>query len=166
MTLSYYHAIIPSPVGDLTLVAGDIFLLAVLWPNDVDGRVKIPLGENNPGHPVLSKAWSQLEEYFKGTRKVFDIPLMMVGTDFQKKVWGELLKIPYGQTRSYLDVANAMGDARAVRAVGAANGKNPISIIVPCHRVVGSNGNLTGFAGGISAKSMLLRLEGQQADLF
>ena len=101
----------------------------------------------------------QLIEYFSGQRKVFDIPLDFEGTDFQKKVWSALLTIPYGETRSYKQIAQQLGHEKAVRAVGAANGKNPISIIAPCHRVIGAGGALVGFAGGLDKKEILLRLE-------
>lgn len=102
----------------------------------------------------------QLNEYFSGTRKTFTIPLHPIGTEFQKQVWTALTSIPYGETRTYAQLASQIGNPKAVRAVGAANGKNPLSIIVPCHRVIGSSGNLTGFAGGLDAKATLLSLEG------
>lgn len=105
-------------------------------------------------------AKKQLEEYFNGERRDFYLPLAPSGTEFQKLVWSELAKIPFGQTQSYQDIANAIGKPKAMRAVGAANGKNPISIIVPCHRVIGKNGTLTGYAGGLERKAWLLKLEG------
>ncbi len=156
----------PSPVGELTLVASEAGLRAVLWAKDDPDRVKLGEMRRDDAQAVLVKAAQQLQEYFKGTRKTFDLPLDFVGTEFQKKVWRALLEIPYGETRSYGDIARQLGDMKAVRAVGAANGKNPISIIAPCHRVVGANGTLTGFAGGLEAKALLLRLEGKQAELF
>ena len=100
-----------------------------------------------------------MNEYFEGQRKVFDLPLDFDGTEFQEKVWQDLLSIPFGKTRSYKDIAEQIGNVKAVRAVGAANGKNPISIIAPCHRVVGANGKLVGFAGGLENKNVLLKLE-------
>lgn len=103
---------------------------------------------------------AQLDEYFAGERKTFDLPLAPRGTPFQRSVWDELLRIPYGATKSYRDIANAIGKPAAVRAVGAANGANPLPIVVPCHRVVGANGSLTGFGGGIDVKRRLLALEG------
>jgi len=109
--------------------------------------------------PLLLRASSQLEEYFGGARHTFDIPLNFQGTSFQKTVWQALLDIPYGQTRTYGEIAVQIGNAKAVRAVGAANGRNPISIIAPCHRVIGASGQLTGFAGGLDAKRTLLLLE-------
>lgn len=107
----------------------------------------------------------QLIEYFEGRRTRFDIRLNMRGTDFQKRVWGELLTIPYGETRTYGDIARRIGNAKAVRAVGLANGSNPIAIVVPCHRVIGSNGSLTGYGGGLPLKEKLLALEGAQKPL-
>ena len=105
---------------------------------------------------------TELGEYFDGNRKAFDVPLDPQGTEFQQQVWQALLEIPYGQMASYAEVASAINKPKAVRAVGAANGRNPISILVPCHRVIGSNGSLTGYAGGLPRKQWLLQLEGQQ----
>ena len=102
---------------------------------------------------------NQLTEYFEGKRKDFDLPFDLEGTDFQKRVWAELLKIPFGKTRSYMDQARALGDAKAIRAVASANGQNKIAIIIPCHRVIGSDGSLTGFAGGLHRKKWLLDFE-------
>jgi methylated-DNA-[protein]-cysteine S-methyltransferase len=113
--------------------------------------------------PILLEAERQLNEYFAGARTEFDLPLAPEGSDFQKKVWQALTTIPFGQTRSYLDLAKAIGSAKAARAVGAANGKNPLSIIVACHRVVGADGSLTGFAGGLATKAALLALEASRA---
>lgn len=148
--------VLPSPVGDLTLVASDQGLVAVLWPDDDPGRVRLEASTQQPDHPVLAQAASQLGDYFNGTRRSFDLPLDFRGTAFQQRVWAALLAIPYGETRSYGDIASAIGQPTASRAVGAANGRNPISIIAPCHRVVGSNGALTGFAGGLETKIWLL----------
>ena len=150
---------ISSPVGPLKLVAGDEGLVAVLWARDDPRRVRLPALLEAPAHPVLRQAERQLDDYFAGRRQVFSVPLNFNGSDFQKRVWTLLLGIPFGETRSYGQLAAQLGDAKASRAVGAANGKNPISIIAPCHRVVGANGQLTGFAGGLDAKAALLRLE-------
>lgn len=109
---------------------------------------------------LCEEAARQLAEYFEGTRRAFDLPVMPDGTDFQKRVWSELMKIPFGQMISYGDLARALGKPSAVRAVGAANGSNPISIVVPCHRVIGNNGGLTGYGGGLPRKEWLLRHEG------
>jgi len=114
---------------------------------------------------LLQNAISQLDEYFHGIRVNFDLELDPDGTDFQKAVWKELLEIPFGQTCSYLDIALKLGDKNATRAVGAANGKNPLSIVVPCHRVIGSNGQLTGYAGGIERKKWLLDFESPTVQL-
>lgn len=108
---------------------------------------------------LIKKACTQLKEYLSGKRTDFDIEIEMMGTEFQKKVWKELLNIPYGETRSYKDIAIAIGNEKACRAIGNANNKNPIAIIVPCHRVVGSNGSMTGYAGGIDIKEKLLKIE-------
>lgn len=154
---------VPSPVGALTLVASDAGLTAILWENDRPGRVRLGDLEEAPDHPVLVEAERQLAAYFAGTRVGFDLPLDFRGTDFQKSVWQALLTIPFGETRSYAEIARQIGRPSATRAVGAANGRNPISIVAPCHRVIGTNGALTGFAGGLAAKEMLLGLERRAA---
>lgn len=110
--------------------------------------------------PVIKEAFRQLSEYFSGNRKTFNLPLLLKGTDFQKQVWQALLKIPFGETRSYKQIAEAIGNPKAVRAVGMANNKNPLLIVVPCHRVIGANGKLVGYAVGLDKKEYLLRLEG------
>jgi len=156
---TYVSKTIPSPVGHLTLVASDAGLAAVLWENDSPRRVPLTITGEDPKHPVLREAERQLKDYFAGKRTSFDLPLDFHGTDFQKRVWKALLKIPFGETRSYGQIAHALGKPTAMRAVGAANGKNPISIIAPCHRVIGKDGQLTGFAGGLKAKAHLLALE-------
>jgi methylated-DNA-[protein]-cysteine S-methyltransferase len=116
-------------------------------------------------HPVLLETERQLNDYFDGKRKAFSLELDPQGTEFQKKVWAALLTIPFGETRSYTQIAKQIKSPKAVRAVGAANGKNPISIVTPCHRVIGANGKLTGFAGGLENKARLLALESRQASL-
>ena len=112
--------------------------------------------------PLIKRAFSELEEYFNGQRKTFNLPLKLEGTEFQKKVWQELIKIPYGKTISYKELAKAVGNEKACRAVGMANNKNKIMIVIPCHRVIGSNGDLTGYAGGLNIKKQLLELEAQK----
>ncbi len=159
-TGSYFYKWADSPVGRLKLVASRDGLAAILWENDRPWRVRLDIVAEAEDHPVLLEAERQLAEYFAGRRKVFDIKLDFVGTAFQKKVWAALLAIPFGETRTYAEIARHLGNPRAVRAVGAANGRNPISIVAPCHRVVGSGGELTGFAGGLETKAHLLRLEG------
>lgn len=162
------YKIIASPVGDLTLVASETGLMAVLWENEDPARVKIAVGDNKNDHALLCETEKQLREYFSGARQQFNLPLDFRGTDFQQQVWRALLTIPYGETRSYLHIAQQINNEKSVRAVGAANGKNPISIIAPCHRVIGSSGKLTGFAGGLEAKAFLLQLEApaQQTELW
>ncbi|QEL20796.1 methylated-DNA--[protein]-cysteine S-methyltransferase [Limnoglobus roseus] len=163
--MSHVHKTMKSPIGQLTLVASDRGLAAVLWEHDDQQRVRIVAGPVATGHPVLVETERQLTEYFAGERKVFSVALdFAVGTPFQQQVWRALLAIPFGETRSYGDLARLLGRPKAVRAVGAANGKNPIAIIGPCHRVIGSSGKLTGYAGGLAAKALLLRLEGVAGD--
>jgi methylated-DNA-[protein]-cysteine S-methyltransferase len=166
MPKTYVSKTVRSPVGVLTLVASGDGLAAILWENDRPGRVRLDVVAEDPKHPVLVATERQLAEYFAGRRKAFDLTLDFAGTAFQKKVWHALLTIPFGETRSYAQIARQIREPRAVRAVGAANGRNPISIVAPCHRVIGSNGKLTGFAGGLDAKARLLRLEGADATLF
>lgn len=157
--MTYKFKTMPSPVGALTLVASDAGLTAILWENDRPGRVKLGAMEEASDHPVLAEAERQIQEYFAGERTSFSVPLDFRGTDFQKSVWAALLTIPFGETRSYGEIARQIGRPSASRAVGAANGRNPLSIIAPCHRVIGTNGALTGFAGGLAAKEALLGME-------
>ena len=156
--MGYYSKKMESPVGELTLFASDRGLAAVLWPNELR-RIRLTPVEEDPQHPLLLETERQLNAYFAGELREFTVPLDFSGTDFQKKVWLALTAIPYGETRSYAEIAREIGHPGAVRAVGAANGRNPISIIAPCHRVIGSNGKLTGFAGGLEAKAFLLAVE-------
>lgn len=157
--MPHVHAILPSPIGALTLLANDTGLAALLWENDNPARVKLEHGRKDDRHPVLRETARQLDAYFAGRLRAFDLPLDFTGTAFQKTVWAALLTIPFGQTRSYGQIARQIGKPNAMRAVGAANGRNPIGIIAPCHRVIGANGALTGFAGGLEAKKRLLALE-------
>ncbi|HEU5274532.1 MAG TPA: methylated-DNA--[protein]-cysteine S-methyltransferase [Xanthobacteraceae bacterium] len=160
---TYVSKTMRSPVGILTLIASNDGLAAILWENDKPRRVPLTVVAEDATHPVLLEAERQLEEYFAGRRKIFDLALDVSGTEFQKKVWRALLAIPYGETRTYAEIAREIGHPTAVRAVGAANGRNPLSIVAPCHRVIGSSGALTGFAGGLAVKAQLLRLEGVAA---
>ena len=144
--------VVQSPVGDLTLTEENGALTGLYF-----GRRSLEGEEGLTA--LLEKASRQLEEYFAGKRKQFDLPLSLRGTEFQRQVWAALRDIPYGETRSYGQIAQAVGRPKAVRAVGMANHRNPISIIVPCHRVVGSDGSLTGYGGGVEAKRFLLALE-------
>jgi len=155
---------IDSPVGKLKLVATDKALVAVLWENDNPTRVRLSELVEQHTHPILMKAEQQLNEYFTGRRKGFSIALDMAGTPFQRSVWEALLAIPFGQTKTYLHLARNLGNPQATRAVGAATGRNPVSIIVPCHRVIGSTGKLTGFAGGLDAKAYLLLMEQRKTE--
>jgi methylated-DNA-[protein]-cysteine S-methyltransferase len=157
--MNYSYKTMPSPVGLLTLVASEKGLAAILWENDDPDRVQLGPLEEDKKHPVLMETERQLKAYFAGTLDRFSLQLDFTGTDFQKKVWKALTTIPFGETRSYAEIAKQIGNPSAVRAVGAANGKNPISIVAPCHRVIGSNGKLTGFAGGLEAKAYLLGIE-------
>lgn len=154
------HLDINSPVGALRLVARGDALVAVTW-GPADQR-SLGLGPTRPdaNHPVLIATRSQLAGYFAGDRRHFDLPLAFEGTPFQCRVWSALLTLAFGQTARYRDLAGQLGQPRAVRAVGAANGRNPLSIIVPCHRLIGADGSLTGYAGGLAAKAWLLAHEG------
>lgn len=152
------HRPVNSPLGTLHLIANARALVALLWERDYRRHAAIGALARGP-HPILDAAQAQLTEYFVGHRRRFDLPIELVGTPFQRRAWATLQTIPYGETISYGAQAKAMGDARKARAVGGANGKNPISIIVPCHRVIGADGGLTGFGGGLEQKARLLKLE-------
>ena len=160
--MTYFYKAMKSPVGELKLVASDKGLAAILWEKDNPRRVRLAPVSEDKKHPVLLETERQLNDYFSGKRKSFSLKLDFKGTEFQKTVWAALLTIPFGETRSYGQIAKQINKPKAVRAVGAANGKNPISIIAPCHRVIGSTGKLTGFAGGLEAKARLLALEGKK----
>lgn len=162
---SYFRVNMDSPVGTLRLFGSDSGLAALLWRNDSERHLGAASVIVAGSHPVLVETQRQLREYFAGTRRRFELPLDFVGTEFQKSVWSALLTIPYGETRTYAQIAAQIGKPAAVRAVGAANGRNPISIITPCHRVIGTNGDLTGFGGGMENKAILLALESPQQDL-
>jgi len=157
--MNYVYKIVPSPVGKLKLIASDKGLAAILWENDNPRRVRVKADKEDNHHPVLLKAEQQLVEYFAGQRQSFSLELDPIGTKFQNDVWRALSAIPFGETRSYAQLAEQLGNPRATRAVGAANGRNPISIVVPCHRVIGSCGQLPRLAGGLEAKALLLQLE-------
>jgi methylated-DNA-[protein]-cysteine S-methyltransferase len=150
---------IESCVGSLKIVATEKALVAILWDNENPDRVKLDAVTEDAQNPLLLEVEKQLTEYFSHKRKAFNLPLEMEGTEFQQGVWKWLTQIPYGSTWTYKDIAIKMHKAQAVRAVGTAIGRNPISIIVPCHRVIASTGGLAGFAGGISRKKTLLDLE-------
>ncbi len=148
MQTAYYK----TPIGTAKIVGNENGISAVtVVDDDVETSAEMP--------EILKDCVQQLEEYFNGTRKEFTLKLNPQGTDFQKKVWGELLKVPFGKTRTYLEQSKKLGDVKAIRAVASANGKNPIWIIIPCHRIIGSDGSLTGYAGGIWRKKWLLEHE-------
>ena len=161
------HTVMPSPLGEITLVAEDGALVGCSWSCPTATRPTTRAWVRPPtsvGDPVLSEAVAQLTEYFAGERTEFTLPLAPQGDAFQQKVWALLREIPYGQTRSYGELARALGDVNLSQAVGWANGRNPISIIVPCHRVIGADGSLVGYAGGLDRKRFLLSLEEPPAD--
>ena len=154
----------PTPVGPLTLVADGEALVAVWMEDQRHHPGELTYGVSAAAHdPVLTRAAAQLEEYFAGERTAFDLPLAAEGTDFQRRVWAELERIAYGETVSYGELARRLGNPTGSRAVGLANGRNPLGIVVPCHRVVGSSGDLTGYGGGLSRKRLLLDLEARVA---
>ena len=158
-----YYCYLATPIGELLLAGDDEALSLVGFP---EGKLRYePEPGWIPSEAPFAAARKQLTEYFAGRRRTFDLPLKLSGTEFQLRVLDELQRIPYGETTSYGDIAKRIGRPSAVRAVGAANGRNPIPIIVPCHRVIGSNGSLTGFGGGLGAKQTLLRLEEENRGL-
>lgn len=144
-----------TPIGDLQLVSDGQSLVSIAFPGQHQ-----QLGGDSTEDAILAKAAKQLGEFFNGRRRHFDLPLTASGTQFQREVWSQLTAIPFGEVRSYRDIAAKIGRPTAVRAVGAANGRNPLPIVVPCHRVIGADGSLTGFAGGLERKRQLLVLEG------
>ena len=152
-----YETTMTSPVGPLRIIASDRGLRAVLWPDDDLSRTIVdePTAEG-ADHPIVMRTVAELAEYFAGTRTEFDLPLDVTGTEFQTACWHALMEIPYGSTVSYGEQAGMIGRPNAVRAVGAANGRNPVSIVIPCHRVIAATGALTGFAGGLATKQWLL----------
>lgn len=151
-----------SPVGILTLITSMKGLHTILWESDRENSsyTKMIGGLAKSSHnPLIQETKKQLREYFDGKRKIFNVPLAPSGTDFQRQAWQQLLDIPYGKTISYAEQAKKIGNKNKARAVGMANGRNPISIIIPCHRVIGSKGDLVGFGGGLDKKIFLLELE-------
>jgi methylated-DNA-[protein]-cysteine S-methyltransferase len=161
--MTYAFKTIASPAGTLKLIASDKGLAGIFFRDDDSSLAPLSPLEENPEHPILLETERQLGQYFDGDRKTFSVPLDFNGTEFQKRVWEALLTIPFGETRSYGDIARQLGNPTASRAVGAANGKNPISIIAPCHRVIGASGKLTGYGGGLDVKEMLLALEASKS---
>jgi methylated-DNA-[protein]-cysteine S-methyltransferase len=151
--MAIFSTIIPSPIGNLQIISSDYNITHLFFSHQMQNM-------QEKDNDVIVEARKQLLEYFDGTRKIFDLPLAPGGTAFQKQVWNQLQTIPYGSCTSYLKMATEMGDALAIRAMATANGKNPIPIIIPCHRVIGSNGKLVGFSGGLDKKQWLLMHEG------
>ncbi|MCH6163712.1 methylated-DNA--[protein]-cysteine S-methyltransferase [Streptomyces marispadix] len=155
------HTVVDSPLGALTLVASGEALTGIYFEDHLRGPSPGALGPRDPGG--FDEARRQLEEYFTGERRQFDLPLAPRGEPFRQRVWQLLRHIPYGETRSYGQLARELGDPALAQAVGAANGRNPLSVVVPCHRVVGADGSLTGYAGGLERKRALLELEGAES---
>jgi methylated-DNA-[protein]-cysteine S-methyltransferase len=166
--MNYYYKMMKSPVGGLKLIASENGLSAILWEDDDPKRVRELSAIEDGKNSILMQTEQELNEYFDGKRKEFTVPLDPVGTEFQKRVWKELAAIPFGETRTYGQLAKKIGGSNLSRAIGGANRRNPISIITACHRVIGSDGSLTGYAGGLEAKQCLLDLEatGQRPKLF
>ncbi len=154
--------VMDSPIGRLTLIAQPDALIRLTWGESLGLSAQGPL--DSASHPILDAATAQLQEYFLGRRRSFEVPIKLMGTDFQLRTWRELQQIPYGEFITYKEQAFRLGQPAAVRAVGAANGRNPIGIIIPCHRVIGASGHLTGFAGGLDIKRRLLEIEGLKVD--
>ena len=152
-----HGCVIKSPIGNLKIEEEDNYIVEVSFTDEEESPINFDL---------LARCAQELKEYFRGNRKEFDLPLLLKGTEFQKKVWHALEKIPYGETRSYQDIACMIGKPKASRAVGMANHVNPIVILVPCHRVIGKNGKLTGYGGGLDKKKYLLELEGEHHGIF
>lgn len=152
-----FKAYYQSDIGLIEIISSQEAIKAIHF---IDADAQARSINQNIGPKILHLCQTQLDDYFKGSRERFDLTLEPDGTPFQKAIWQQLLDIPFGQTASYLDIARLAGNAKAVRAVGAANGQNPISIIIPCHRVIGSNGKLTGYGGGLWRKAWLLKHEG------
>ena len=154
------QSFITSPLGLIRIKASADGISEMLFVDEQSGE--------NDSSAIIDKTVSQLTEYFEGKRQTFDLPLSPIGTSFQQNVWKQLQQISYGITCSYLDIAKSLGDPNAIRAVGAANGKNPIAIVIPCHRVIATNGKLTGYAGGLWRKEWLLNFESskEQEELF
>ena len=157
---AFYH----SPIGIILIEYTDEFITALLYKDEKSEKQnETIINETYKNNALLNKCQQQLNEYFEGTRREFDFPIRQDGTPFQQKIWAALLEIPYGQTISYLELSKRTGDTKAIRAVGTTNGKNQLCIVVPCHRVIGSNGDLTGYGGGLWRKKWLLQHEGKFA---
>lgn len=161
-----HHSFFESPVGTIEIKTGEEYIHSVCFVNTVKKTLPTPelTSQQANNHPMPELCIKQLREYFGGARKIFELPLQQDGTIFQQKVWAELMNIPYGRTISYLELSKRIGNVKAIRAVGTTNGLNSIAVIVPCHRVIGSNGDLTGYAGDLWRKKWLLDHEGKYAN--
>lgn len=158
-SVRYYSKMLNTVVGDLLLVADPSALVGLYFVGGKHALEESKDWHADESHPVLRRAQAELAEYFRGERKAFSMPLRFAGTDFQQKVWREIAGIPFGETITYGELAERAGNPAAVRAAGTSTGRNPIAIIVPCHRVMGKDGSLTGFAGGLTRKARLLEIE-------
>ena len=155
--MSFDQTLISSPIGRLLIASREETICEILFPRQISATQEP--GRASPKQGVIQAAVEQIEAYFDGRLRTFDLPLAPRGTDFQRRVWNELQTIEYGETTSYGEIAKRIGSPRAARAVGAANGRNPIPLVIPCHRVIGADGSLTGFGGGLRIKRALLALE-------
>ena len=156
-THAFSRAIVQAPFGAVTVVASDAGVRYVMFDNEAHPKSFAKMNVvDDESHPIVAEACVQLQQYFNGTRTDFDLPLDLVGTDFQVAAWTSLARVPFGTTASYAQQAAAIGRPTAVRAIGAANGRNPVVVVLPCHRIVGADGSLTGFGGGLSTKRWLL----------
>lgn len=162
--MTFHRATLDAPFGKLTVVASDAGVRYVMFDHDAHPKPLDRIDIVDAAHPVLDRACSQLDEYLRGSRKEFDLPLDLVGTEFQISAWRSLARIPFGQTATYARQAASIGRPTATRAIGAANGRNPVAVVLPCHRVVGSDGSLTGFGGGLDVKQWLLDHERRVID--
>lgn len=162
--MTFHRATMDAPFGSLTVVASDAGVRYVMFDHDAHPKPLDVIEIVDSGHPVLDEACSQLDQYLAGTRTEFDLPLDLKGTEFQVTAWRALSRIPFGRTASYAEQAASIGRPTATRAVGSANGRNPVAVVLPCHRVVGSDGSLTGFGGGLGVKQWLLDHERRVID--
>jgi methylated-DNA-[protein]-cysteine S-methyltransferase len=162
--LTFARARLQVPFGELTVVASDKGVRYITFENDAHPKSYQNMSViDDASHPVVARTVAQLHEYIKGTRRTFDVPLDLVGTEFQVQAWNALAKVPYGTTASYTQQAASIGRPKATRAIGAANGRNPVVVVLPCHRIVGADGSLTGFGGGLHVKKWLLDHEANVA---
>ncbi len=162
--LTFARARLQVPFGELTVVASDKGVRYITFENDAHPKSYQNMSViDDASHPVVARTVAQLHEYIKGTRRTFDVPLDLVGTEFQVQAWNALAKVPYGTTASYAQQAASIGRPKATRAIGAANGRNPVVVVLPCHRIVGADGSLTGFGGGLHVKKWLLDHEANVA---